>query len=191
VTAHVDATLFYDLGSPYAYLTAERIDSLIPDARWTPISLGALFKGNGRSSWGLGPERKEGQAECERRAIAYGLPPIVWPDPWPGHMLLAMRAATLADQRGGQREFALAAFRRAFVQGEDLSDPEVVRAAAIDAGFAADLVERAADKAVKDALRAATEEAAARGVQGVPSVVAGGEIYWGDDRLEAAAASVS
>jgi 2-hydroxychromene-2-carboxylate isomerase len=41
---------------------------------------------------------------------------------------------------------------------------------------------------VKDALRAATDEAAARGVTGVPSVVVGGEVFWGDDKLEHAAA---
>jgi 2-hydroxychromene-2-carboxylate isomerase len=102
-----------------------------------------------------------------------------------------MRTATLAEQLGGQREFALAAFRRAFVKGEDLSDPEVVSAAATDAGFAADLVERATEQPVKDALRAATETAAARGVVGVPTVISGTEVYWGDDRLEAAAATIS
>jgi 2-hydroxychromene-2-carboxylate isomerase len=37
-------------------------------------------------------------------------------------------------------------------------------------------------------LRAATDEAADRGVIGVPTVVVGGEAYWGDDRLEEAAA---
>ena len=37
---------------------------------------------------------------------------------------------------------------------------------------------------MKDALRAATEEAAARGVVGVPSVVVGDQVFWGDDRLE-------
>ena len=42
---------------------------------------------------------------------------------------------------------------------------------------------------MKDALRAATEEAAARGVVGVPTVVVGDEVFWGDDRLEEAAAA--
>ena len=42
-------------------------------------------------------------------------------------------------------------------------------------------------RSVKDELRAATEEAAARGVVGVPSVAVGDEIFWGDDRLEEAA----
>ena len=40
---------------------------------------------------------------------------------------------------------------------------------------------------VKDALRAATDEAAARGVIGVPTVVVGDEVYLGRRRLEEAA----
>jgi hypothetical protein len=35
-------------------------------------------------------------------------------------------------------------------------------------------------------LQAATEEARAKGVFGSPSFVAGGELYWGNDRLEQA-----
>jgi 2-hydroxychromene-2-carboxylate isomerase len=42
-------------------------------------------------------------------------------------------------------------------------------------------------QSVKDALRKATDEAAARGVIGVPSVVVGDEVYWGDDNLDEAA----
>ena len=41
---------------------------------------------------------------------------------------------------------------------------------------------------VKRALREATERAGDLGVRGVPSVVVGGQVFWGDDRLEEAAA---
>ena len=44
-------------------------------------------------------------------------------------------------------------------------------------------------KGVKDRLRAATDEAYERGVRGVPSVAVGDEVFWGDDRLEEAAAA--
>ena len=40
---------------------------------------------------------------------------------------------------------------------------------------------------VKRALRDATERAAEAGVQGVPSVIVGERVFWGDDRLEEAA----
>ena len=36
----------------------------------------------------------------------------------------------------------------------------------------------------KDALKAQTEEAAARGMFGAPSFTVGDELFWGNDRLE-------
>jgi len=44
---------------------------------------------------------------------------------------------------------------------------------------------------VKDALRDATEAAGDLGVQGVPSLVVGDEVFWGDDRLEDAIAAAA
>ena len=56
------ATFYFDLGSPYAYLAAERISGLFTEAEleqpeWQPILLGGLFQRFGRGSWGNGPER--------------------------------------------------------------------------------------------------------------------------------------
>src|SRR5580700_10611427 len=119
-------TFYFDLGSPYAYLAAERLTSVLSEpVRWQPLSLGGLFKANGRSSWALGdPERRQaGMAEVERRARDYGLPPVRWPDPWPGNYLMAMRAATFAFAAGRGLEFTLEAFRDAFARGIDLSVP--------------------------------------------------------------------
>ena len=42
---------------------------------------------------------------------------------------------------------------------------------------------------VKGALREATDCAADRGVVGVPSLLVGGEVFWGDDRVEEAVAA--
>jgi 2-hydroxychromene-2-carboxylate isomerase len=191
----VAATFYFDLGSPYAWLTAERIDSVLLDPPdWQPISLGALFKLTGRSSWALGDQRRreDGIAEVERRAGERGLPSMLWPDPWPSHYLVAMRAATHAFDKGAGREFTLTAFRLAFHEGRDLAEPANVLEAARRAGLDPDEVEAAVhDQAVKDALRAATAAAHARGVFGVPTVLAAGELFWGDDRLEEAAAHVA
>ena len=184
---------YYDLMSPYAYLAAERIDRVLPrPARWQPVLLGALFKLTGRSSWALGDyERRRGMAEIERRAAAYGVPPLRWPDPWPSNSLNAMRAAIHARHAGREREFASAAYAIAFAQGNDLGELRHVLAAAEQAGLAPSEVEAAiADDAVKAELRTVTDEAHARGVFGVPTVAVGGELLWGDDRLEEAAAAL-
>ena len=90
-------TLYFDVGSPYAYLAAERLPALLPEpVTWQPVLLGGLFRLTGRSSWALGDYRRRqaGMAEIERRTRRYGLPPMRWPDPWPGDYLQAMRACT-------------------------------------------------------------------------------------------------
>jgi 2-hydroxychromene-2-carboxylate isomerase len=109
------STFYFDLGSPYSYLAAERINALFDEPpEWQPVLLGALFRIHGRDSWANGPGREEGMREVERRAAEYGLPPIRWPDPWPGNTLVAMRAATFAKHIGKVVSFSLAGFRQAF-----------------------------------------------------------------------------
>lgn len=190
------ATFYLDVGSPFAYLAAERIDDLLPatDVRWQPISLGAIFKLTGRSSWSLGdPQRRQaGMAEVERRAAERGLPPLRWPDPWPSNYLMAMRATTYADRLGRGRDLLVQMLRDGFQDGRDLSVAANVLESAERIGLDPGEVERATgDPAVKLALREATDAAHAAGVFGVPTVAIGGELYWGDDRLEDAAAVVA
>jgi 2-hydroxychromene-2-carboxylate isomerase len=183
---------YFDLGSPFAYLAAERLhDAMGGSVVWQPVSLGALFKLTGRSSWSLGdPERRQkGIAEVERRARVYGLPPVRWPDPWPGNYLLAMRAATFAYREGRAREFAMQAFRNAFQEGSDLSILEEVLRAAGHAGLDPGAVEAAIQSPdIKLALRNGTDAAHELGVFGVPTIAIESELFWGDDRLEDAVA---
>jgi 2-hydroxychromene-2-carboxylate isomerase len=184
---------YFDLGSPYAYLAAERIASVFDDAgaehpEWQPVLLGGLFQRFGRSSWGQGPDRDEGMREVERRAQAYGLPPIRWPEPWPGNMLTAMRTATFAKEIGRTVAFSLAAFRQQFAAGRDLSEADnVYIAAAASELHPRSLSTAVARDAIKQRLREATDHAGDRGVFGVPAVVVGDEVFWGDDQLELAA----
>jgi 2-hydroxychromene-2-carboxylate isomerase len=189
------ASFYFDLGSPYAYLSAERLDELLPEPiRWQPVLLGGLFGLTGRSSWALGDYRRRelGMAEIERRARAHGLPPMRWPDPWPTDYLLAMRATTYAFAIGSGRDFALQAFRDAFQRGVQLQ----IEAHVLDVGERVGIERRELQAAVrepqiKQALRAATEAAHARGVIGVPTIAIDDQLFWGDDRLGGAAAHLS
>ena len=187
------ASFFYDLGSPYAYLSAERIHGVFeaagaPPPVWKPVLLGGLFARFDRGSWARTDAREEGMREVERRAQAYGLPPIRWPDGWPSDYLFAMRVATFATEIGRGVSLPLAAFRQHFAAGRDLSEPDNVLIAAASAELHPRALTTAVQRAsIKERLRATTDEAADAGVFGVPSVLVGEEIFWGDDRLEDAA----
>jgi 2-hydroxychromene-2-carboxylate isomerase len=186
------STFYFDIGSPYAYLAAERVQGALPEPpRWQPVLLGGLFKLTGRSSWALGDYRRRqaGMAEIERRARSYELAPILWPDPWPTDYLGAMRVVTWGFAVGCGHELATRLFRDGFQRGRQLSIEAHVLAAASEVGLdRSDARDAMRDPAIKATLRAATEAAHADGVFGVPTVDVAGELFWGDDRLEDAAA---
>jgi 2-hydroxychromene-2-carboxylate isomerase len=182
-------SLYFDLGSPYAYVAVERAAVVLgrpPELE--PVLLGAIFARRGSGSWALTPERDARVAELEERAARYGLPPFVWPAGWPANGLAAMRAAVWAKRQGRVDSFAGAVFRRQFAEGGDIADPRVLGECAARAGLDPDAMTAALEtRAVKDELRARTERAWKAGVRGIPSLRAGGAIYYGDDRLEEAA----
>jgi 2-hydroxychromene-2-carboxylate isomerase len=183
---------FFGAMSPYSWLAAERIERLLPQARWRGVLAGALFKANGRESWGLTERRPEGIADCEARAAAHGLGPIRWPEPWPTSDLLVARAMVHAGRQGMLEPFALSAMRLAFREGVHISEAGAVLEAGARVGLdPAALQAAVADQTVKDELRAITSEALALGVVGVPTVAVEGELFWGDDRLQAAAVAAS
>lgn len=180
---------FFGALSPYSWFTAERIDSVMPGAEWCPVLAGVVFQANDRTSWGFTDERAAKIADCEARAASYGLGPIAWPDPWPTRDLVAGRAMMFARREGRLKDFALTVMRLAFLEGIDIDSVEAMREAASRCGLGPDSVEDALqDQSIKDELREATQAAIDLGVWGVPTIAVGGELFWGDDRLEDAAA---
>jgi len=190
-----DAPVFYyDFNSPYAYLAATRVDEVLPGpVRWQPIAFAFVLVARQRTPWSMHDDtRGPGVADCERRASAYGLPPMRWPPGWPveSHSITPLRAALVADEHGLLRQFSRAAFARNFVSGEGLTRPEDVLAVSAEAGLAeADVRDGVQSPRIKEALKAATDEAIELGIYGVPTVAVGAELFWGDDQLEAAAAA--
>jgi 2-hydroxychromene-2-carboxylate isomerase len=184
---------YFDLGSPYAYLAAERIHKVLPVVPvWQPILLGGIWQETGSQSWAVSDERDAGMAEVERRAAEYDLMPIRWPDEWPTNTLQAMRAATFAASIGRAVAFSLAAFRQAFAGGKDLSDVDNVLIAAAACELHPNAVLKAIEaQSTKDKLRQATKDAYDRGVRGVPTIAVGNQLFYGDDRLEEAASALA
>jgi 2-hydroxychromene-2-carboxylate isomerase len=184
---------YFDLGSPYAYLAAERIHKVLPVVPvWQPILLGGIWQETGGQSWAVTNKRDAGMAEVERRAAQYDLMPIRWPDEWPTNTLQAMRAATFAASIGRAVAFSLAAFRQAFAGGKDLSDVDNVLIAAAACELHPNAVLKAIEaQSTKDKLRQATKDAYDRGVRGVPTIAVGNQLFYGDDRLEEAASALA
>jgi 2-hydroxychromene-2-carboxylate isomerase len=185
----VDPLMYFDLGSPYAYLALSRAESVLgvrPELR--PVLLGAIFARRGFGSWAHTQAREGRVAEIEERARRYGLPPVRWPVGWPGNGLMAMRCATWAGEQGSLEAFARAVFDRQFADGADIADLDVLLECAGDAGLDVQALSSALPRpALKESLRQATERAWDEGVRGVPTLRIGDALFYGDEQLELAA----
>jgi 2-hydroxychromene-2-carboxylate isomerase len=193
------ATFYYDFSSPYSYLAAERISGVFAEAgveqpEWTPISFGHLLQSTGRRPWSFEEDKTEDLTEIERRADERGLPKVLYPDGWPieSYSLIPLRAATYAKESGRVVSFSLAAFRQHFAAGRPLNDADNVLLAAAACELHPKAVLKGIEtKSIKDKLAQVTGEAIERGVEGIPTVAVGDELFWGDDRLEAAASAAA
>jgi 2-hydroxychromene-2-carboxylate isomerase len=190
------AVFYYDFSSPYSYLAAERISGLFAEAgleqpEWQPISFGHILKATGRRPWSMPPEGPDpvDLTEIQRRADERGLPEVVYPQGWPvdNYSLNPTRAAVYAKESGRVVCFSLACFRQVFAAGKDMSDVDNVLIAAAACELHPNAVLKGIEtQSVKHKLRAATDEALERGLQGIPTVAVGDQLFWGDDRLEEA-----
>lgn len=172
-----------------------RVDDVLPEPpEWKPISFGVIVQATGKRPWSFAEDRSASLAEIARRAAARGLPEVRYPDGWPRetYSLHGLRAAHLADGPAQLRVLSDRLFAKMFVEGRHLADVEAVLEAAEEAGMDPERVRAGiADPDVKERLRLATEDALARGVTGVPTVAVGEQLFWGDDRLEEAAAAMA
>jgi 2-hydroxychromene-2-carboxylate isomerase len=182
------ATFYFDLGSPDAYLAAERVLQTMPVAtEWMPVLARDLPGAESFDAFRCAEERDIVLGRYREAVARRGLQPLRWPDPFPFDSALAIRAATYAKQIGRTVPFALAAFRQAFAGGRALdADTVLIAAAACEMHPAAVL--KAVDlRSVRDELARRTDEAAALGVRDVPAVRVGEEVFHGDAALPGAA----
>ena len=187
---------WFDFASTYSYLTAMRIAPLAEKAsvrvRFRPFLLGAIFQAQGwtTSPFNLYPAKGLNMWRDLERSCADLRLPFRRPDPFPQNSLLAARVALIAlDQVWGE-EFCRMLFRAEFAHGRRIDDAAVIADVLATFDIEIDPVLAAArSDAIKTRLRAQTEEAQRLGVFGAPSfTTADGELFWGNDRLEAALA---
>lgn len=190
-----DIEFWFDFGSNYSYLSMMRIRRLALDAglrvRLKPFMLGPIFKSLG---WETSPfvlQEMKGKyvwRDMERQCAKYGLQ---WkrPSAFPRNALLAARVAMQGEESDWVDEFCEQVMLANFAEDREIGDETVI--AAILAGLtpdAAAIIAAAREEPVKAALRARTAHAQARGIFGAPMFFAGGEMFWGNDRLEDACA---
>jgi 2-hydroxychromene-2-carboxylate isomerase len=179
---------YFDLGSPDAYLLAERVLQTMPVAtEWIPVLAADLPGAESYDAFRCAQEREIVLDGFRLTAERRGLQPLRWPDPFPFDSAFAMHAATYAKQIGRAVPFALAAFRQAFAGGRALDADTVLIAAAACEMHPAAVLKAAELRSVREALAAATAAAAARGARDVPAIVVGTEVFHGDAALPAAA----
>lgn len=182
----VRAEFLFDLGSPFTYLAAERVDRAFDAVTWTPASARTL---RCRSLPANDKEIDPVMELAEERAAALRLP-LEWPERWPMQVPAAMRVAHYAAQEGRGAAFVLAATRLAFAGGFDLDDLEILTEAAAAAGMRLDMCLQAAREERRDgAIEAAARRLLGAGADCLPALWLERGVFWGEDRVADAAAT--
>ncbi len=127
--------------------------------------------------------------DIERRARKYGLPVQV-PAPYPLQGLeLANRVALLGMEEGWGVHYTVETYRRWFQEGLPAgAEPNLSESIAAAGQDPERVLETAMADRTGAALARATSACEGLGVFGAPSFVVGGEVFWGDDRLDDAIA---
>ena len=186
---------WYEFASTYSYLSAMRIEAMAAAAgvavAWKPFLLGPIFKAQGwdTSPFNLYPAKGRYMVrDLQRLAAGRGLR-FTLPTPFPQNSLAAARLALVGGDEGWIAPFTRAVYVAEFDNGADISDVAVLRSILDSLHLDSERIfSRIAQLDIKQRLKRQTADAQVRGIFGAPSFLCRGELFWGDDRLEAALA---
>lgn len=181
---------WFEFGSTYSYPAAMRVEG---EARargitlgWRPFLLGPIFKSQGwlDSPFNIYPVKgrymwRDMERICAEQGIA-----LRQPSRFPRNGLLASRVVARFEDQPWIGDFVRGIYRANFADDREISEPAVVASVLESVGQSASLLAEADSEQAKAKLRARTEEAIALGIFGAPSLIANGELFWGNDRLE-------
>ena len=188
-TSSID--FFFTMGSTYTCLAALRLDEVARKHdvafRWRPFHLLTILNDMKHVPFADKPAKMTYMwRDLERRAAMHGIP-IKVPAPYPAKQSgFANQVALLGIQEGWGEAFVRQAYREWFQLGHETGgEPNVSNSLRAIGQDSARVLARAASDDVKQALAAETDHAKTLGIFGSPTfVVDGGELFWGDDRLE-------
>ena len=182
---------YFDVGSPAAYLAWHRLPPICREAgaelAYRPMLLGGVFQASGNQSpMSIPAKGRYIMNDLERFALRDRIPFRHNPC-FPINTLTLMRGAAGLQMRDPARmvPYAQAVYRAIWADGRNMNEPAVVGEVLQRAGFDPQaLLALAAEPEVKERLKTVTQEAVARGVFGAPTFFVGGQMYWGQDRLD-------
>ena len=183
---HID--FYFDLSSPYSYLAATQLDAIAnrhgATIAWKPLVLAAVFKAQGNVMPAVCvPKAQYMVKDLARWAEHYGVP-FQMSSRFPLPTIRGMRLIIAAESSGRSGDLAKRLFAGMWERDLDISSDAVLRTQVSECGLSADELMAATEtSAVKDKLRAYTDEAISRGVFGAPAMIVDGELFWGNDRL--------
>jgi 2-hydroxychromene-2-carboxylate isomerase len=188
---HPTIECWFEFGSNYSYLSLMRIEALALDAgvalRYRPFLLGPVFRELGWQSSPFAEQNEKGEyvwRDMSRRAAKYGIP-FRRPSTFPRRALLPMRVALVGADQAWMGEYCRRIMLQNWAHDREIDDAAVVLEALLELVDDPHAVLAAAGtQEVKEALRAQTAKARALGIFGAPTFIVGGEMFWGDDRLE-------
>jgi len=179
---NMQVEFFYDYVSVYSYLANSQLGNLAgAEIVYRPMFLGAVMEATGNRPPGtVKAKGRYLQADIRRWAERYSLTFKMNPV-FPQNTLKALRLALVAQKRGAFEAVHQALFDAMWVYEKDLNDKEVLAEIAAKAGLSLEDIE---DPAIKDELKANTNEACERGAFGAPTFFIGDQMFFGNDRFD-------
>jgi 2-hydroxychromene-2-carboxylate isomerase len=177
---------FYDYVSVYSYLADSQLGKLDgADIVYRPMLLGAVMQATGnRPPATIEAKRRYLHADIAGWARRYQLPLTMNPL-FPQNTLNALRLALLAEREGAFAAIHRRLFDAMWVEQRNLADDTVLATLAADAGLdPGTAMQGIAEQAIKDRLKANTDEAVARGAFGAPTFFVDGRMFFGNDRFD-------
>ena len=168
---------YFDFVSPYSYIALHRLKELAEPVIYKPVLFAGLLNHFGQKGPAEIPVKRQWTYRwCTWWAHELGIP-FRFPAAHPFNPLHHLRLSIACDSRP---DAVRTIFESIWTSGADPSDP--ARFSALCSSLQID-PQRLSDAPIKDQLRQNTEEATQRGVFGVPSFVADGEVFWGADSI--------
>src|SRR6185369_9581417 len=175
-----NAIWYFDFVSPFAYICLHRLKELPSDLaiEYRPVLFAGLL-----NHWGQkGPAEMPSKRRYTYRwshwwAHSLGIP-LRYPAAHPFNPLHHLR---LAIACGSKPEAIRKIFDAVWSSGAEASDPGRFASLLKDLGVSKETLESAE---VKNSLRKNTDDAAQRGVFGVPTFEVDGELFWGADSID-------